>query len=279
MIAVSDRFMTAATGRSPGEHVCWPFHGMDGLVAAAQQYVHEGLDRRERVTFCKLGPTGNRRTIVSDVADVGLPPAADVPVLTPLTLDPHWRPSRDPVDELGTMTEAALADGYTGLRVLTDATDLARHPGSREEWMRSEHRIDRYSPHHALTVMCGYDADDLGEEPLAEVACLHALTGGRPCSFLLHATGSDGALALTGEVDRRSAVALYHAITLVGAGTSGPLVLDLTEQDFIDHTGLVALHRAARALGTRVHLVGASPLTALLVDAFALTGVTVVDAS
>ena len=269
--------MATATGLSPGDHVCWPFHGMDGFVADAREYVTEGLDREERVAFCKLGPTGARQGLLTDVADVGLPPSADVPVLRPLTTDPDWRPWRDPVDALGPMTDAALAEGYTGLRVLADATDLARDLDAHDEWVRSEHLIDRYSVDHPLTLLCGYDVDDVGAQPVAKVACVHARTGGKPCSFLLHATGRADALALTGEVDRDSAVALYQAVIGIGGGRSGPLVLDLTEQDFIDHTGLVALHRAARALGTQVHLVSASPLTALLVDAFALTGVSVLE--
>lgn len=270
------RFKTTATGRSLGDHVCWPFHSMAGFVTDARPYVLEGLRRRERVTFCQLGPNGIRFAEVSDVGQVGLPPSADVPVLTPLTSDPGWRPTGDPVDSLGPMTDAALADGFTGLRVLADATALARDPDAREQWIRAEHLIDRYSLDHPLTLLCGYDDEAVGPEVLATMACVHARTGGTPCSFLLRATGSEGGLALTGEVDRGSAAAFSHAFMRIAAGTPGPLIVDMTEHDFIDHTGLVALHRAARALGTRVYLVGVSPLTALLVDAFGLTGVSVV---
>ena len=277
-MGVSVRFMTTATGRSPGDHVCWPFHGMEGLVAAAREYVREGLEREERVAFCRLSPVGSRVGLVADVADVGLPPSADVPVLTPLAIDPDWRPSQNPVDALGPMTDAALADGFTGLRVLTDATDLARDPEARGQWVRSEHLLDRYSVDHPLTVLCAYDVETVGPDAVATLACVHARTGGKPCSFLLHARRGGG-LALTGEVDRSSAVALYQAVVRIAAGRPGPVVLDLSEHDFIDHTGLVALHRAARALGTPVHLVGASRLTALLVDAFALTGVRVLEES
>jgi len=271
--------MATVTSRSPGDHLCWPFHGMDGLVAAAQEYVREGLHREERVTFCKLSPSGSRHAVLSDVGAVGLPPSADVPVLTALTTDPDWRPWHDPIESLGPMTDAALADGFTALRVITDATDLACDPDSREHWVHSEHLIDRYSLGRPLTVLCGYDVEQLGDGSVAELACVHALTGGTPSPFLLHALDGDGGVALTGEVDRTAAIALYHAILGIGAGISGPLVVDLSEQEFMDHTGLVALHRAAGVLGTRVQLVGASALTALLVDAFALSGVSVLEPS
>ncbi|WNB87045.1 hypothetical protein [Cellulomonas sp. ATA003] len=119
------RFMAQVTGLSPGDHVCWPFHGMAGLVPAAGDYVVEGLRRRERVTYCRLGPGGIRYGHVSDADEVGSSAAADAPVLVRLESDPAWQPSADPTEYLGSMVGAALADGYTGLRLLTDATDLA----------------------------------------------------------------------------------------------------------------------------------------------------------
>jgi ABC-type transporter Mla MlaB component len=271
--------MTTAMGRSAGDHVCWPFHGMDGLVATAREYAVEGLDRDERVAFLQLSPSGRRHAVVSDVGQLGVPPSAEVPLLTPLIADPDWRPWWDPVDSLRSMMDAAVADGHSGLRVFTDATEVARHPATREDWVHAEHLIDRYSPGQPLTVLCGYDAANLGEETVAEVACVHALTGGTPSPFLLHSAGVDGGLALAGEVDRGSATALYHAIIAIAPGTSHPVMLDVTEHEFIDHTGLVALHRAAGVLGTRMHVVGASSLTALLVDAFGLTRLSLLEAS
>jgi anti-anti-sigma regulatory factor len=194
-------------------------------------------------------------------------------VRTALTAEPGWTPSTSPIAAFGRMTEAAVSDGYAGLRVLTDATEIVRDEGTRPWWVRGEHVIDRYGLDHPLTIVCGYDVDLVGEEVLAEMACLHALTGEAPCPFLLRAR-PDG-LALVGEVDRTSAVRLYHAVLGIGADLPRPIVLDLSEHEFIDHSALVALQRAAHALGTRIELVGASPLTACLVDALELTGVVV----
>jgi hypothetical protein len=41
--------VSSPTGRSPGDHVCWPFRYHDELVAVARAYVAEGLARDERV--------------------------------------------------------------------------------------------------------------------------------------------------------------------------------------------------------------------------------------
>lgn len=273
---MSGRFMSTVTGRSLGDHMCLPFRGMDHLVSTARDYITEGLDRRERVTFCKVGPHSLQYAVISEAAQVGRSAGADAPVLARLTAEPGWSPSTSPVPTFGRMTEQAVADGFAGLRVLTDATGIVRDPGTRGWWVRGEHLIDRYSPVHPLTVVCGYDVEVLGEDILTEVASLHALTGGVPCSFLLRAVG--GGLALVGEVDHASAVDLYHALMSIGPDLARPVVLDLSEHEFMDHSALVALDRAAQGLGTRVHLVGASPLTACLVDALRLTGITVQEA-
>jgi anti-anti-sigma regulatory factor len=266
--------MTTVTGRSPGDHVCWPYRGTGALVSAARDYVADGLARDERVSFCAITPTGMHQAVVSDVAQVVPAGNGRLPVLTQVTPVTGWTPKASPVVAFGPMTTAAVADGYTGLRVLTEATAIARDLAGRQRWIVAEHLIDRYVLDHPVAVVCGYDVDTLGVEVLGEVACVHALTGGAPCPFLLRAADADGALALSGEVDRESAVDLYHALLLIAADVVGPVVIDLSEHEFIDQTALVALDRAAAALGTCVDLVGASPLTARVVDALGLTGVT-----
>src|SRR5919112_1669707 len=108
---MSGRFLGTVTGRSLGDHVCWPFHGMDDLVVAMHGYVAEGLDRHEQVSFCKITPTGMEHAVIRRTVEVGRPPDADLPVLTPLTTEPGWTPWTSPVPTFGRMAQAALADG------------------------------------------------------------------------------------------------------------------------------------------------------------------------
>jgi anti-anti-sigma regulatory factor len=247
---------------------------MDAYAAAARDYVADGLHRDERVSFCTVSATGMQYAVISDLEQVRVPRDGGRPVVTPMTPVTGWTPSVSPVAALGPMTEAAVADGYAGLRVFTDATEIARDLVGRQRWIAAENLIDRYVLDHPALVLCGYDVDVLGVEVLPEVACVHARTGGAPCPFLLRAADPGGRLALSGEVDRESAVDLYHALVLIAADVPGPVVLDLSEHEFIDQTALVALDRAASALGTRIELVGASPLTTRVVDALGLTHVT-----
>jgi hypothetical protein len=271
---MSQRFLTTVTGRSPGDHVCWPFHGLEEYVESARLYVAEGLDRHELVSFVKIGAGSLKHTLVSDVAQVG--PAVDHrrPVLTPLTIPSGWTAATSATAHVEHMTRAAVAEGYTGLRLLTDVNDLVRGVDGRREWIRSEHLIDRYARVQPLTALCGYDVDDLGEDVVAEAARVHALTRGALSPFLLRAADADGGLALSGQVDVTTADDLYRALMLIGPEIPARVTLDASELEFIDHRGLLALDRAAHALGVSMTLINTEPLTAWLVTTLELANVT-----
>jgi anti-anti-sigma regulatory factor len=269
---MSQRYLTTVTGRSPGDHVCWPFHGIDEYVDSARQYVAEGLDRRELVAYIEVTPESLKHAIVADVAQVGRPATDRRPVLHDLTLlSLRTSPASAPA-QFDRMTRAAVAQGYTGLRLLTDVNKLVGRPEGRREWIRSEHLIDRYAVDHPLTVLCGYDIDDLGEDVVAEAARVHPLVRGALSPFLVRATDAGG-LALIGDVDITSADDLYHALTLIGPELPARVALDVSELEFIDHSGLLALDRAARSLGVTMTLVDAEPLTQWLVDTLGLRNV------
>ena len=275
---MSDRFLTTVAHRAPGDHVCWSFHGPDDFVATTRAYVAEGLGRHERVAYLRIGPDGLRLTTVRDAAQVAPTRGGSLPVAGPTAVVP-WAVPTDPAVELGRLTRAALADGYTGMRVVTDATEVARAADSRRPWIRSEHLIDRCALDHPLTVLCGYDVDDLGEDVVAEAACVHALTQGDLSPFLLRAADADGALALSGEVDVASADELHRAVVTIGPELPSRTVVHAGELRFIDHTALAALDSAARSLAVTLVLVGVSPLTAWLVATLRLTNVTALPAA
>jgi anti-anti-sigma regulatory factor len=270
---MSQRFLTTVTGRSPGDHVCWPFHGIDEYVQVAREYVAEGLDRHQLVAFVKATPQRLEHTIVSEIAQVGRPAEDRRPVLNKLTVLSRETSPTSAQSQIDRMTRAAVAEGYTGLWLLTDVSDLVRGPEGRRKWIRSEHLIDRYALDNPLTALCGYDIDDLGEEIVAEAARMHPFTRGAPSPFLLPATDADGGLALIGDVDMTSADDLYHALMLIGPEIPSHVTVDMSELEFIDHRSLLALDRAARSLGVTMTLVNAEPLTEWLVDTLELRSV------
>lgn len=268
-----ERFLTAVTGRSPGDHVCWWFHGHDEYLETAREYVSEGLASRQLVAFTKVTPSSLKHTIVSDVAQVGRAgghsrSVMSEPQVATLRTSPTSAPS-----EFDRMTRAAVEDGFTGLRVLTDVNDLVRTTAGLRQWIRTEHLIDRYALDHPLTVLCGYDIDDVGEETVTEAARVHPLTRGALSPFLVRAADATGGLALVGEVDSATADDLRDALTAIGPEMPTRVTLDMSEVTFIDHVSLTAIDLAARSLDVTVTLVHTQPLTAWLVQALGLRNV------
>ncbi|WP_258723386.1 MEDS domain-containing protein [Cellulomonas sp. NS3] len=275
---MSQRVVTSVTGRSPGDHVCWPFHGIEEDVEAARAYVAEGLGCRERVAFLKVTSQSLGYATVSDVAEVGRPEGVRRPVRTELTAPSAQTGassallSSSALLQVDRMTRGAVEDGFTGLRLFTDVDDLVRDPDGRRHWIRSEHLIDRYALDNPLIVLCGYDVDDLGDRAVAEAARVHALTRGALSPFRLRADARAG-LALVGDVDVASADALYDALLTIGPELRARTTVSVAELRFIDHAGLLALDRAARSLDVSVTLVDAEPLTCWLAATLGLRNV------
>jgi len=238
------------TGRSIGEHVCWPFRGHDAMTAVARPYVAEGLARGERVAYVADRGLSELRQ------DLGGLPGLDEHVergrlqLVPVATVPAADPAVDPAAELvvvAEMTAQALDAGYTGLRMFADGTDRALDPVRRARQVRDEHLIDRFCLEHALTMLCAYDAAALDARAVAELACVHALAHGDLSPFQIHATSGADA-ALVGEVDVFCADLLEQALQRIGVGAcGGKMVIDAADLQFIDIRGLLTLDRHAAA--------------------------------
>ncbi|MGM1065683.1 MEDS domain-containing protein [Saccharothrix sp. Mg75] len=163
---------------------------------------------------------------------------------------------RTQVETYAAATEEALADGFTGLRVAADATSLVRTPAQLDAFARYEHLVDRYMATHPMSAMCAYDRAELGDDAIAQLACLHPEAGDGTSPFHLHAHAPAGAGAvLEGELDLEShelwPLALERAdVPLDG----GEVVIDATDLEFIDHRGLLALADHAERRGATVVL-------------------------
>ena len=77
------------------------------------------------------------------------------------------------VARVAAATEQALADGFGGLAMSADATELVRTPAKRDAFARYEFLVDRYMASHPLSALCGYGLE-LGNDTVTEFALLHA---------------------------------------------------------------------------------------------------------
>ncbi len=163
-------------------------------------------------------------------------------------------------------TEDARAAGFTGLRVAAEATPLVRTPRQLDAFARYEHLIDRYMASQPFSAMCAYHRGELGEETVAQLACLHPHTNSGTTEFWLHAS-SHAAVSLDGELDLATVdlfcLALERAeLRPIG----GELVIDATGLTFIDHRNLLALAAYARRSGAVAMLKTNWPGSARLIE-------------
>ncbi|MEU4746903.1 MEDS domain-containing protein, partial [Actinosynnema sp. NPDC023658] len=174
-------------------------------------------------------------------------------------------------------TEAALAAGFTGLRVAADATPLVRTPAQLDAFARYEHLVDRYLATHPMEAMCAYDRTRLGDDVVAQIACLHPRSAEDAAPFHLHAHAPAGTSAvLDGELDLEShdlwPLALERAD--LPAGEDG-IVIDATGLAFIDHRNLLALADHADRRGTTVVLRTPLSFPSHVLDVLGVTNVRV----
>ncbi len=159
------------------------------------------------------------------------------------------------------VTRQALADGYTGLRVLAEVTRLAMDPDQLDEHLRWEHLADDYIANGpGLSAVCAYRTDVLDETVIRELACRHPQVR-EPVqeeSFRLFFDGDT--LVLAGMLDSFNAEQLERLL----AGTHvqrDRLVLDVSQLEFVDGRGTTVLAELALALSERkgmLRIVGAS---------------------
>ena len=161
-------------------------------------------------------------------------------------------------------TEQALADGFRGLAMSGDATELVRTPAKRDAFARYEFLVDRYMASHPLSALCGYGLE-LGNDTVTEFALLHAPGPSNATPYQVFAC-PDGAIGLAGEFDPVGVAALGRVLTRLQTTDGEPLVIDMADVGYVDHRLLLTLDAHARANGVAVSLRSAPPFAAHLIE-------------
>jgi anti-anti-sigma factor len=232
-----------AAGLGADAHACWAFTDEQTLRAAAVEFLEEGLEHGQRLIYVAAG----ERDLRADLG--GLARLDDLIAGGVLELLPHGamyelaRPFEDPdaqLERFATATARALADGFSGLRVVSELTDLVRDPEVWDAFARFDACADRFMAENPLSFLCCLDRRELPEELVGDIARVHPCTNvsGALAGFRIFAL--DGTMILDGEVDAFSRDAfnrlLEHAIP-----DDDRSVLDLSALGFIDHSGVLAL--------------------------------------
>ncbi|MGW4945307.1 MEDS domain-containing protein [Actinoplanes sp. NPDC004185] len=232
---------------STAGHVCWSYDDYQPFDAYAREFLRTGLEAGEQVWYVPGRHSAETAGWLADQAaraasgDAVRVVASEQAYPGVLVVDPVAQ-----VAAYTAATEDALAAGFTGLRVVADATAFVRTEEQRHAFARYEYAIGRYMRTAPMRAVCAYDRRELGDHAVAELACMHESSHAEGVMFQLHPGATTAVAVLDGEVDMSVedlfAGALRHT-DLAPAG--GEVVVDADDLDFIDHRSLLALQQYA----------------------------------
>jgi ABC-type transporter Mla MlaB component len=231
-------------------HACWGFEKPAEFIDATLDFFTDGLRSNRRLVYLSGEPVAEQRERLDPLGDVG--GLIDSGALHLLELKNLYRLG-EPVDPdaqvalFTTATAAAQADGFSGLSLATQSTEMVADPCTWDAHLRLESMADRVASAAGMSALCGYQRDALPAEVLGDLAAIHPTANAIAERAPFHLFGEAGGLVLSGEIDRFSTPALVRALGL--AHTPGePTSLDLEALTFIDHHGFEVLAAHTRGL-------------------------------
>jgi anti-anti-sigma regulatory factor len=264
-------------GLGPHDHVCWAYDNREDRRQRVVEFLADGLDQGQQVCHvgdepvdiltAELAGLGNVERLVADGALVvaRIESVYRTPVVAPAAQ------SRTFAD----MSDSAVGAGFTGLRIASLPTSMVRTPAQLDAFARYEHFLDRAMLTKPLSVLCAYDADELGRHVVDQLACMHPASNTATAGFHLCADENSHA-ALQGDIDIGDVELLGLAIERLDAEpTGGAVTIDARQLGFINHHGLIAIDEHARRTDTTVALRARHDVVARLVEVLDLTHIRV----
>lgn len=246
------------TGFDLHDHVLWAHFGAEDWRKVLALFLQEGLVDNQRLVYAG---TLQAEELLADL--VALPDLDGLLATRRLEL---WSAHADPEEigrsdvaaqaaRLGSVVDAALAEGYTGIRLASEITDALAHVDDAEAHLRLECQVDQVAATHALVVMCGFDRLVVDPATMQGEFAVHPLRGCGTEAPRLHALGDD-TWSLGGQVDMLSHAGFAQAMAALPDVMRGDVLhLEVGQLEFIDVAGLRALVRLAEAVADRGRVV------------------------
>lgn len=244
--------------------MCWVYDDDESFPEMAGRYLAEGLARGERLLcigngIAALIRRGNEaRLDIDGLLSRGALEFLDVAQTYQRAGAVH------PEQQLAfydSATRQALADGYTGLRVVAEITDLAADRSLRAQLVRWESVADDYiGSGSGMRAMCAYAGMRLDAEAVTDVATVHPVVRSSAAPPFRMWFERD-TITFAGELDALGAERLGRV--LAGSPVRPTMVIDLARVDFVDVAACRALALWAMELrehGARLVLLGTSQL-------------------
>ena len=266
-----------AVGLCPGDHASWAYEDLPGLRAACAIYLGDGPPRGERLVYVGDRQHGH---LVDDLAGlVNRDAMLDSGQLEVHTVDELYRSDGQfrahvQVEAFRRRAEQSVDDGYTGLRILGDITELIVDESLTQQLIEYEVAVDAMFACCPALALCAFDRERVGSK-WRLVTALHRVQHLERHQPAFAVTVSAGVVHLVGEVDTSSAGDLARLLDAIGDSTQGELTLDLGDLEFIDIAAtrvLALLQRRLGARGRHLHFAGVGPSAVNTLRAFALNG-------
>jgi anti-anti-sigma factor len=244
-------------------------------MEAIAGFVRAGLRARHRVVY--TGDDPDRVVAGLERHGIGTRAALSAGQLSATTAETSYLVDGvfDPVATIERWrgaVDAALAEGYLGIRAVGDMTWASRAvPGATHlPWYEEQVNtvfIDGY-----VAGVCAYDRRVFDPVRLGRLARAHPGSAGPNAGFdpaaslRMIRTRTPWGLRLSGEVDLSNRISLRATIDHLIAEGRPDVTVDLSDLAFADTAAVRILVHAAARRGSRLHLVGCSPSLLRLLD-------------
>lgn len=260
--APRSRTVGSPLGCRSGDHLCWAFDDVKSWRVAAGRFLAEGIALGERVLYA-CGSVADVDLTDLELANGGLTDVAPGPAgssgveIIRVTALAPLRNAGQIGSWLANAVDAAMLDGYTGLRVAMDASDLATSQGALERQIAREVFLDRAVATRPVALLCGYDR---GRVPrLDALARVHPATNATGTAASVGLVFADHGWALTGEIDLAVVDDVKIALLAGAALSDDDLQVDCSGVTFLSVSGVEMFVAVAQAMGCERRLVVRNP--------------------
>ncbi|HSE54516.1 MAG TPA: MEDS domain-containing protein [Nocardioidaceae bacterium] len=239
------KVLERAQGLGSGDHASWAYATPAAFHEAVTDYLADGAERGERLVYVGSARTGEladhlagmpeRDRLLDDGRLTLYPLEALYTVDEPL--DPHVQ-----VGVFHGEAAQALADGFAGLRVAGDITELAQDPALLPQLLEYELAVDAMLLANTAVGLCGFDVSRVGAR-WTQISALHVLQHTEVSEPMFAVNLHSDAVEVIGEVDISNTSDLEQILHAVSSVTDGPLVVRLPDLEFIDVAGTRVLAR------------------------------------
>ncbi|MGH3597748.1 MAG: MEDS domain-containing protein [Mycobacterium sp.] len=272
--------LDSAAGLTPFGHLAWGYRDRAEFLSRAAEFIGDGLRHNQYIAYAA---EGTREALRSELAEMpGIGAHLDSGAVNAIPAEEYfvYLPGTDVIDADGAVAkylagvEQAIANGYAGVRAVSDVTPVARTSEQRDALARLEYLIDQQVAVLPVSALCAYDLSELGAAA-EELICLHPFVSKGAVTFRLYADpGADVDFALTGEIDAAANKLFDTTLQRVWPLQSGHTVhIDAQDLTFISHQQLFTLEERARKQDRNVKLWTNQPVINRLVDVLGLTRV------